>query len=163
MSFAKMKTGILFLICLLIAALALVSIPGQSFSEETRSGPQTEHWTMFSDKNLSSAALNAAVPTVPDTTAPTIVVADACLALLTAHKDASQKQATTSVPPIAGQAAALSLLFGVRYALGPVERPGAAKTGQTPAVHVDGQRAASIAQYRRCRNDQNLAQNSVAL
>lgn len=170
MSFVKMKTGLLFLICVLIAAFALVSIPSQSFSEEaafseeTKRGAYNDGWTLFNDKNLSSVALNAAVPTMPDIAASNSVVADACLALLTADKAASQKQAAiSSVPPVAGQAAALSLLLGVRYALGPVEKPGAAKTGQTPTVHVDGQRAAAIAQYRRCRNDQNLAQNSVAL
>lgn len=159
MSNAKMKSGILFLICVLVAALALVSIPGQSFSEELQSTSHADEWTLFSETNLSSVALNASVTesSMPGTTASNIVVADACLSLLQGAQRASQKTTAPSVPPVAGQAAALSLIFGVRYALGPVEAPNAANTEQTPTVHTDGQRAAAIAQYRRCRNDQNLA------
>lgn len=151
------------MICVLVAALALVSIPGQSFSEEVQSNTHSDaladEWTLFSEKSLSSVALHDGVtgPSMPGTAASNIVVADACLSLLQGAKQASQKQATTPVQPVAGQAAALSLIFGVRYALGPVETPRAAVTEQTPAVHVDGQRAAAIAQYRRCRNDQSLA------
>ncbi|GEM_PF-3710695 len=159
MSNAKMKSGILFLICVLVAALALVSIPGQSFSEEVQPNARADEWTLFSQTNLSSVALNASVTenSVPGTTASNVVVADACLSLLQGAQRASQQATAHSVPPVAGQAAALSLIFGVRYALGPVETPGTAKTEQTPAVHTDGQRAAAIAQYRRCRNDQSLA------
>lgn len=177
MSFVKMKSGILFVMCVLVAAFALVSIPARSFSEEVPSTSRTEHWTFFSEDNLSSAALNSietsANPMMPDVstkenTASKIVVADACLAHLQQAKSALQKNATNSVQPIAGQktaggAAALSLIFGVRYALGPVEAPGAVKAGQTPAVQIDGQRATAIAQYRRCRSDHNLAQNLVTL
>lgn len=159
MSNSKVKSGTLFLICVLVAALALVSIPGKSFSEEVQSNTHSDEWTLFSEKSLSSVALHEVVtePSMPGTTASNIVVADACLSLLQGAKQASQKQATTPVQPVAGQAAALSLIFGVRYALGPVETPRAAVTEQTPAVHVDGQRAAAIAQYRRCRSDQSLA------
>lgn len=58
-------------------------------------------------------------------------------------------------------AAALSLMLGVRYAVGPTERAGTTARGlyygaeSGAALHPDlsGQRAQAVAQYRSCRNN----------
>lgn len=97
---------------------------------------------------------------------------DACAALL---NDGVLKQGTRSPAPHpavlreeASPAAALSLLLGVRYAVGPTEAPTpTALNGQRglhygaesgAALHPDlsGQRALAVAQYRSCRNAQLL-------
>ena len=61
----------------------------------------------------------------------------------------------------ASPAAALSLMLGVRYALGPTESAGGATRAlhygaeSGAALHPDlsGQRARAVAEYRACRND----------
>lgn len=57
-------------------------------------------------------------------------------------------------PDLAAGAAAISLAFGVRYAVGPKEH-----TGYTDEIDTFAERAAkaqAIAAYRRCKNEQAL-------
>jgi hypothetical protein len=105
-----------------------------------------------------SAAVNVVGNQVPDQTAPSSAVADVCLPLLkTAAQPDTRNIITQDVRPDAGQAAALGLIFGVRYALGPKEatRPGPALKG-TANADLSGDRALAIAEYRRCRSEQLL-------
>lgn len=62
----------------------------------------------------------------------------------------------------AGSAAAVGLVFGLRFALGPVEnrKPGGSRNAPRldiwqPGVQADPQ-ALAIADYRRCKNDEAL-------
>jgi len=90
--------------------------------------------------------------------APSSAVVDVCLPLL---KPASQPDpriiTEEPVRPLAGQAAALGLIFGVQFALGPREttRDSLTTTGIAKA-DLSGNRALAIADYRRCRSEQLL-------
>lgn len=152
MSLRIRKTGIFFLVCLLIGAVVMVVAPARSYSESINLFPL-----------LPSATITVAGKAVPDETAPRTAATDSCLPLLQITQKSAPGPATATVQPQAGQAAAISLLFGVRYALGPVESGRAAAPAQNIAVHTDGQHAAAIAQYRRCRNEQSLGQGLATL
>ena len=104
-----------------------------------------------------SAAVNAVGTRVPDLPAPSSVVADVCLPLLKATQSDPRDIVTQDVRPDAGQAAALGLIFGVRYALGPKEttRARPASKGMENG-DLSGDRALAVAEYRRCRSEQLL-------
>lgn len=85
---------------------------------------------------------------------------DSCLPLLkSVHYTTSS--ATDRDRRIAGKAAAVGLIFGVRFALGPKE---VNRAGADNAVKFDiwqpretgGMKAMAVAEYRRCKNEQNL-------
>ena len=87
---------------------------------------------------------------------------DTCRSLLNSvHFNAGPSQDMDRDRRAAGKAAALGLVFGVRFALGPKEvRPAGsqdrAQFGFWQPRHGSGAEALAIADYRRCRNEQAL-------
>jgi len=104
-----------------------------------------------------SAAVNVVGKQVPDQSAPSSAVVDVCLPLLKAAQPDTRNIITQDVRPAAGQAAALGLIFGVRYAIGPKEATKRAPAHQGIAnSDLSGDRALAVADYRRCRSEQLL-------
>lgn len=92
-------------------------------------------------------------------------LADPCLYLLKNMQEQNESAAVDrQYRNAAGSAAAVGLVFGVRFALGPQETV-KARRRQSPAVafhvweprdSVGGGQALAIADYRACRNEQAL-------
>lgn len=134
------KHSVLLLSMTTVVALFLIlSAPARSFSLEAKPG---------------SVSVSLRTPVSRNN--------DVCLAQLqTAREQADRQNAVYVVQQDAGHAAALSLMLGVRYAVGPMElntrTPIASST--LPAAYnpaLSGQHAVAVAQYRHCRNQQAL-------
>lgn len=98
----------------------------------------------------------------PYTQVPSSTNADQCLPLLKSIQTISPESALDRSQRTAGQIAALGLLFGVRFAPGPLERPGKA-TAETmvqikvsPEPLLEGRAALAVAAYRDCRKNEAL-------
>ncbi len=110
-----------------------------------------------------SSVINTDETTLPIITSPTPTQAknDSCLPLLKSVRQASpsamdRNRSTT------GKAAALGVIFGVRFALGPKEvmkssrRDKAVRFDLWQAREGNGAQAMAIADYRRCKNEEAL-------
>ena len=87
---------------------------------------------------------------------------DSCLSLLEAigHASGAERE-ERSIRTDAGQALALGLVLGVRYAIGPKEQVGVAHGNKAVSDDLSGMSAISISAYRRCKNNQTIeAMNS---
>jgi hypothetical protein len=107
----------------------------------------------------SSAALSA-VETSP-LTSNTVHAGDPCRSLLGASaRQASPVSAMDHDRQSAGTAAAVGLVLGIHFALGPKEvtgpRRSSVSVGLLQARDTGGMQALAISQYRRCRNEQAL-------
>ncbi|MCB1783515.1 MAG: hypothetical protein KDI13_05915 [Alphaproteobacteria bacterium] len=94
---------------------------------------------------------------------PSSSVADSCLPLLTSSHESPSSSATDRNQRTAGKVAALSMAFGVRFALGPLENPAfkheAESAGEVLSLNGQGQRdrhAMKVAAYRNCQKEQAL-------
>jgi hypothetical protein len=96
---------------------------------------------------------------------PTPTVTDPCLPLLKSIRHETQPSVTDRNQRPAGEAATLALVFGLRFALGPVERTGRKArprtTGQfdlwlNEGAYAGDRYALAVSDYRRCRKDQAL-------
>lgn len=87
---------------------------------------------------------------------PSSTVADSCLPLLKSHQETPLSSATERNQRSAGQVAALSLAFGVRFALGPLENPAFDHKAESSAQAQNNLRALKIAAYRNCQKEQAL-------
>jgi hypothetical protein len=89
---------------------------------------------------------------------------DACLPLLKAVHSAfpNAQSGDNAIRRDAGNVAALGLLFGVRYALGPREQTRTVRpAGPEVTTDLSGMSALSVSAYRRCKNEQTIeAMNS---
>lgn len=98
----------------------------------------------------------------PYTQVPSSTNADQCLPLLKSIQTISPESALDRSQRTAGQIAALGLLFGVRFAPGPLERPGKATAETMVQIKVsseplsDGRAALAVAAYRDCRKNEAL-------
>lgn len=87
---------------------------------------------------------------------------DSCLALLKSVRYVPTSQMDRNNRHHAGTAAALGLVFGVRFALGPKEtnKPGKRKSNARFDIwqpqNDNGRQALAVADYRRCKNEQAL-------
>lgn len=101
----------------------------------------------------------------PITSSPSPSMADSCLPLLKSIRQAPPVSAMDRNQRSAGQAAALGLVFGLRFALAPPKNPRSGNTPK-PTAHLDlwqpegafaGDRhALAVSSYRRCQKDQAL-------
>ncbi|MCB9990187.1 MAG: hypothetical protein H6867_02260 [Rhodospirillales bacterium] len=87
---------------------------------------------------------------------------DTCLSLLKSVRYTASPSAMDRDRHVAGKAAALGVVFGVRFALGPKEV--ARSGGHNKAVRFDlwearesnSRQAMAVAEYRRCKNEEAL-------
>lgn len=110
------------------------------------------------------ASLNVddgAMPLV--TTSPSPTVADSCLPLLKSIRHISPNSATDWNQRSAGKAAALGLVFGVRFALGPVEKPNSTNrtkarfdVWQPEGSYAGNRHALAVSAYRQCQKEKAL-------
>ncbi len=120
-------------------------------------------WSIELDQ--PSSVVDTGETTLPIISAPSPVQAskDSCLPLLkSARYYDSPSSVTSRNRQSAGKAAAVGLIFGVRFALGPEEVTKSRKRGNRARFDVwqprdgSGAQALAVAQYRRCKNDQAL-------
>ncbi len=134
------------IILLIVACLLLAGSPARAF--EVTEMPAEEAAVKAALSSSSSSAL-----------------ADPCLYLLKSIREQNESAAVDrQYRNAAGSAAAVGLVFGVRFALGPQETM-KVRRRQSPAVafhvwetrdSVGGGQALAIADYRACRNEQAL-------
>ncbi len=124
------------------------------------SGPA---WSVELSSSSSVIDVDEAKLSILSTPPPVQEKEDSCLPLLKSVRHfSSPPSATDRDRRSAKKAAAIGLVFGVRFALGPKERSSSRK--QNRAVRFDiwqprnesGIQAMAVAEYRRCKNDQAL-------
>ncbi len=104
----------------------------------------------------------ASLPLSTEDQPPVYESQDSCLAMLKAVRASAPPSAMDQHRRHAGQAAALGLVFGVRFALGPKEpvrrsaRQSGARLDVWQTEDVSGRHALAIADYRRCQNEKAL-------
>ena len=98
---------------------------------------------------------------------PSTAMADKCLPLLQSIRQTSSVSAMDRNQRAAGQAAALGLVLGFRFALSPVPKAKSATTRvglwQPSFGNAGDQHAMAIAEYRSCQKDQALRSSLHAL
>lgn len=120
-----------------------------------------------------SAMLGRAVLTTDDINANLVTrsspssIADKCLPLLNSVSLSGPSSVMDQTQRPAGKAAALALVFGVRFALGPAEQPRISRKSQSRnkarldiwqphGTSVGDRSALTVSAYRHCRKEQAL-------
>lgn len=101
---------------------------------------------------------------MPASYSPPLSETDSCLPLLKSVRHVSPDTVTDKTQRSAGKMAALGFIFGVRFALGPVEVPGHSQGSarvvadiRTPSGDRDGRNALATLAYRHCRKGEALS------
>jgi hypothetical protein len=120
----------------------------------------------WSHESSSSGKISAGAASVSSLPQVSLSVTDKCLPLLkSVRPPISPDNVTDKTQRPAGKLAALGLVFGIRFALGPVEAPQNAKrSAHTPALvdfrqpsgDINGRNALATAAYRHCRKTEAL-------
>ena len=128
-------------------------------------------WALVAFLPVSAQAFEVTTTTqsgvvAPMARAPSDPSGDSCLYILRAARDRSEVTSRhNEYRQAAGSAAAIGLVFGVRFALGPSEvtkvrsrraQPVAAFGVWEPRESTNGGQALAIADYRACRNENAL-------
>ncbi|MCB1591800.1 MAG: hypothetical protein KDI90_05030 [Alphaproteobacteria bacterium] len=130
-----------------------------SYAFHGASLPLADHSTLSSDRAQSYSPRESL--NVPSSTN-----ADHCLPLLKSIQPISSESALDRNQRTAGKIAALGLLFGVRLAPGPLERPGKAQAATnlqvkfSPDASTHNRAALSVVAYRKCRKQEALKELS---
>lgn len=117
-------------------------------------------WAIEAIKIDPSPAALSAAETSPLTSTEPSVTDDPCRSLLNDIKHSSPASVTNGRRHEAGQAAAVGLILGFRFALGPKEVSGSNRSSVGLNVwrpQDTGLQALAVSDYRRCKNEHALS------